>query len=75
MKDVYYSIRVDESSQKYLKFIWKELLYQFCVLPNGLSPCPRWFTNTLVVFTPKLSSCLLFSDSQDTETDATMGII
>ena len=47
MKDVYYSIRVDESSQKYLKFIWKELLYQFCVLPNGLSPCPRWFTKLL----------------------------
>ena len=47
IKDVYYSIRVDESSQKYLKFIWKELLYQFCVLPNGLSRSPRWFTKLL----------------------------
>ena len=41
VKDAYYSIPVDESSQKYLKFIWKEQLYQFYVLPNGLS-CPRW---------------------------------
>ena len=27
VKDAYYSIPVDESSQKYLKFIWKEQLY------------------------------------------------
>ena len=47
IKDDYYSIPVDESSQKYLKFIWKEQLYHFCVLPNGLSPCPRWFTKLL----------------------------
>ena len=47
IKDLYYSIRVDESSQKYLKFIWKELLHQFCALPNGLSPCPRWFRKLL----------------------------
>ena len=29
------------------KFIWKEQLYQFCVPPNGLSPCPRWFAKLL----------------------------
>ena len=23
------------------------MLYQFCVLPNGLSSCPRWFTKIL----------------------------
>ena len=44
---LYYSIPVDESSQKYLKFISKEQPYQFCVLPNRLSPCPRWFTKLL----------------------------
>ena len=33
--------------KKYLKFIWKEQLYQFCLLPNGLSPCPRWFKKLL----------------------------
>ena len=47
IKDAYYSIPVDESSRKYLKFIWKEQLYQSCVLPNALSPCPRWFTKLL----------------------------
>ena len=44
IKGAYYSIPVDKSFQKYLKFHWKDKLYQFCVLPNGLSPCPRWFT-------------------------------
>ena len=41
IKDVYYSIPVEESFQKYLKFVWKGILYQFCLLSNGLSPCPR----------------------------------
>ena len=47
IKVAYYLIPVDETSEKYLKLIWKEQLYQFCVLPNGLSPCPRWFTKLL----------------------------
>ena len=41
IKDAYYSIPVDESFQKYLKFYWNQKLYQFCALPNGLSPCPH----------------------------------
>ena len=41
IKDAYYSIPVEEGFQKYLKFVWKEILCQFCVLQNGLSPCPR----------------------------------
>ena len=52
IKNAYYSIPVDASSQKYLKFIWKEQLYKFCILPNGLSPCPRWFTK---LFKPPLA--------------------
>ena len=44
IKDAYYSIPVDESPQK---FISKEQLHQFCVLPDGLSLCPRWFTKLL----------------------------
>ena len=38
---------VEECFQKYLKFYWKDNLYQFCVLPDGLSPCPHWFTKLL----------------------------
>ena len=44
IKDGYYTIPVDQSSQKYLIFIWKEQLYQFCVVSNKLSTCPIWFT-------------------------------
>ena len=44
IKDAYYSIPVEASFQKYLKFVWKGILHQFCMLPNRLSPCPRWFT-------------------------------
>ena len=38
---------INKSFQKYLKFIWKVIQYQFCVLPNWLSPCCRWFTKIL----------------------------
>ena len=47
IKDAYYTIPVAEEFQKYLKFIWKGKLLKFCVLPNGLLPCPRWFTKLL----------------------------
>ncbi len=44
LKDAYYSVRIDEGFQKYLKFRWKDILYQFTCYPNGLAPCPRKFT-------------------------------
>ena len=44
IKDAYDSVRFENSFQKYLKFLWKGKLYKFCVLPNGLSPYPCWFT-------------------------------
>ena len=47
IKDAYYSIPVEERFQKYLKFVWKGVLYQFFMLPNGLSPYSRWFTKML----------------------------
>ena len=47
IKDAYYSILVEERFQKYLKFVWKGILYQFFMLPNGLSPYSRWFTKIL----------------------------
>ena len=54
VKDAYYSIPVEKSFQKYLKFVWKGILYQFCVLPNGLSPYPSWFTKILKPPLPEL---------------------
>ena len=47
IKDAYYFIPVAEECQKYSKLMWKSNLYKSCVLPNGLSPCPRWFTKLL----------------------------
>ena len=44
LKDAYYTVGVNPSHRKYLRFIWKNVLYQFTCLPNGLSSCPRKFT-------------------------------
>ena len=49
LKDAYYSAKIDESFQKYLKFIWHQKLYKFVCFPNGLSPCPRKLTKLMKV--------------------------
>ena len=41
LKDAYYSVAVQPSHRKYLRFMWNNVLYQFTCLPNGLSSCPR----------------------------------
>ena len=47
LKDAYFSVHVNEASQDYLKFYWKEQLYAFTAFPNGLACCPRLFTKLL----------------------------
>lgn len=47
LKDAYYSVSVSESHRKYLRFIWKNQLFQFTCFPNGLSSAPRIFTKIL----------------------------
>ena len=47
LKDTHYTVSVNPSHRKYLRFIWKNVLYQFTCLPNGLSSCPRKFTKLL----------------------------
>ena len=44
IKDAYYSVPIAVSDQKYLKFVWQGILYQFTCFPNGLALCPRKFT-------------------------------
>ena len=41
LKDAYYSVRIHPDSQRYLKFSWRDALFQFVCFPNGLSSCPR----------------------------------
>ena len=36
LKDAYYSVPIHPDHTKVLKFIWKNQLYKFLVLPNGL---------------------------------------
>ena len=43
-KDAYYSVPVAEEFQIYLRFIWRNKLFQFTCLPNGISIGPRIFT-------------------------------
>ena len=47
IKDAYYSIPILKEHQKYLKFFYKDKLYQFTCLPNGLCSGPRKFTKLL----------------------------
>ena len=44
LKDAYYSVSIDTNHRKYLRFIWKNQLFQFTCLPNGLSSAPRILT-------------------------------
>ena len=47
LKDAHYSVPVNESYQKYLKFFWQGELFQFTCLPNGLASAPRLFAKLL----------------------------
>jgi hypothetical protein len=47
LKDANYSVSVNHSDRKYLRFVWQGVLCQFTCLPNGLSSCPRTFTKLL----------------------------
>lgn len=47
LSDAYYSMSIDHSSRKYLRFRWNNDLYQYTCLPNGISSAPRDFTKLL----------------------------
>ena len=47
LKDAYYSVPICSNHQKFLRFEWKGILYQFVCFPNGLALCPRKFTKLL----------------------------
>lgn len=48
-KDAYYSVRIDDKCQKYLRFFFQGQKYAFSCLPNGLSTGPRKFTKVAKV--------------------------
>ena len=44
LKDAYYSVKISEHFQRYLKFEFLDNLYKSVCFPNGLVPWPRKFT-------------------------------
>jgi hypothetical protein len=45
LRDAYFHIPLHPSTRKYMRFGWKGRLFQFLVLPFGLSPAPKVFTS------------------------------
>jgi hypothetical protein len=45
LRDAYFHVPLHPSTRKYMCFGWKGRLFQFCVLPYGLSPAPKVFTS------------------------------
>ena len=54
LKDAYYSVKIHDHFQRYLKFGYNQKLYKFICFPNGLGPCPRKFTKITKVPTSEL---------------------
>jgi hypothetical protein len=40
-------VSIAEEDQKYKRFIWKEFVFQYSCLPNGLTSAPRLFTKLM----------------------------
>lgn len=49
LRDAYFSLGIRNSDRKYLKFWWKDTLYEFTCLVFGLSTAPRVFTKVMKV--------------------------
>ena len=49
LRHAYYSVPIAEQYQIYLRFIWKDCIYQYTCLPNGLASAPRLFTKLMKV--------------------------
>ena len=75
-RDAYYTVPIAKCDRKYLKFIWKDQLFHYNSLPNGLSSGPRMFTKILkppfahlrslgYVITGYIDDSLLIQQSKD----------
>ena len=47
LKDAYYLVPINDNCQKYLRFVWKNVMYEFSCLPFGLNVAPYVFTKIL----------------------------
>ena len=66
LRDAYYTVSIKQQDQKYLKFVWKGVLYQFTALPNGLACAHRYFTKMLTPIFAELrktgNECFFYID-------------
>ncbi len=44
LSDAYFHVNIHKESRKFLRFIFDGIIYQFVVLPFGLTSSPRIFT-------------------------------
>ena len=61
LQDAYFSIPIHEDHQKYLKFLWKGILYKFTCMPQGIACVPRLFTKLMKPVYSSLRSKALVS--------------
>ena len=47
LKDAYFTVPIHPTHQRYLKFIWKQEIFQFTCLLFGVSSAPRVFTKLM----------------------------
>ena len=62
LKDAFYSIPIAKKSRKYLQFIYHNKLYQFCVLPFGISTAPLVFSKILKPLRTRGISLIIYLD-------------
>jgi hypothetical protein len=83
LKDAYFHVPVHQRHYKFLRFAFQGTIYQFKVLPFGLSTAPRVFTKVLapvvgylhqqgIFLFPYLDDCLLVAKDQVTLHQAIM---
>ena len=49
LTDAYFSVPLHKSAGKYVRFVWREITYEFSVIMFGLGASPRVFTKVLRV--------------------------
>ena len=47
LRHAYYSISIEKEQQKLLRFYWRDKLFQYTCLPNGIACAPRLFTKLM----------------------------
>ena len=47
LKDAYFTVPVWQNHLKFLRFVWKETIYDFACLPFRLASAPRVFTKLM----------------------------